>query len=82
MVILLGLTYRYLNKLDDALIAYQKSLEKDPYGKMPLQNIPIVYAYKKDYNKAISAYKRLAEIDFDNPEVYYGIEQIYYEYLK
>jgi tetratricopeptide (TPR) repeat protein len=78
----LGLTYRYLNKLDDALLAYQKSLEIDPYGKMPLQNIPIVYAYKKDYNKAISAYKRLAEVDFDNPEVYYGIGQIYYEYLK
>ena len=78
----LGLCYRKLGKLNKALKTYKKSLEIDPFGKMPLQNIAIVYAHKKQYLEAIAAYHNLAKIDPENPEVYYGIGQIYYEYLK
>jgi len=71
-----------LGEYDKAIGAYNKSLEVDPTGLLPLQNIAIVYQYKKEYKKAIKAYEKLAEIDKYNPEVYYGIGQIYSVYLK
>jgi len=78
----IGLCNRRLGNYDDALAAYNKSLSIDPTGDMPLQNIPIVYTYKGDYDKAISAYEKLLFYDKNNPEAYYGIGQIYYEYKK
>ena len=78
----LGITYRRLNKLEKAIEAYETSLTIDPNGVMPLQNIAIVYQYKKEYLKAISAYERLALLDANNPEVFYGIGQIYAMNLK
>lgn len=77
-----GICYRKLGDYDKALNAYKKSLEIDPQGMMPLQNIAIVYMYKKEYTKAINAYENLAKIDKNNPEVYYGIGQIYATNLK
>lgn len=78
----IGYTNRALGNYDDALKAYQTSLEIDPTGKMPLQNIPVVYIYKKDYQKAVDAYLDLKKIYLDDPEVDYGIGVIYYENLK
>jgi tetratricopeptide (TPR) repeat protein len=78
----MGICYRRLDNYDKALEAYQKSLEIDPEGLMPLQNIAIVYQYKREYSKAIEAYERLALIDKDNPEVYYGIGNIYTNFLQ
>lgn len=48
---------------------------------MPLQNLAIAYQYKKDYPKAIEAYKKLFSLNRNNPEVYYGIGIIYAYYL-
>ena len=73
----LGINYRRLNNYDKAIECYKKSLEIDPNGLMPLQNIAIVYQYKEEYSKAIEAYEKLAEIDKNNPEVYYGIGNVY-----
>ena len=78
----MGLNYRRLNKYDKAIDCYKKSLEIDPNGLMPLQNIAIAYQYKKEYYKAIEAYEKLAEIDENNPEVYYGIGQVYALHLN
>lgn len=77
----LGLCYRKTNQLDKALDAYNKSLSIEPNGTMPLQNIAIVYLYKKDYLKAIEAYEHLAKVNKDDPEVFYGIGNIYANYL-
>jgi tetratricopeptide (TPR) repeat protein len=77
----IGICYRRLENYDKALEAYQNSLKIDPNGTMPLQNIAIVYQYKKQYDKAIAAYEKLGEIDKDNPEIYYGIGNIYATYL-
>jgi tetratricopeptide (TPR) repeat protein len=77
----LGICYRRLGEYDNALNAYQKSLEIDSTGMMPLQNIAIVYQYKQEYVKAVEAYERMAILDKDNPEIYYGIGQIYASYL-
>jgi tetratricopeptide (TPR) repeat protein len=73
----LGLNYRKLNNYDKAIECYKKSLAIDPNGLMPLQNIAIVYQYKKEYQKAIEAYGKLAELDKNNPEIYYGIGNVY-----
>jgi tetratricopeptide (TPR) repeat protein len=78
----LGVNYRRLNNYDKAIECYEKSLEIDPKGVMPLQNIAIVYQYKKEYNKAIEAYNKLAELDKNNPEIYYGIGNVYTTNLK
>lgn len=73
----MGLCFRKLNNYDKSLEAYKKSLEIDPKGIMPLQNIAIVYQYKQEYQNAIDSYERLIEIDKNNPEIYYGIGQVY-----
>jgi len=78
----LGLCYRRLGELDKAIYAYKKSIAIDPYGTTPLQNIAIVYQYKKEYQLAIKAYEKLAELDKSNPEVYYGIGNIYVNNLQ
>ena len=73
----LGVSYRKLNNYDRAIECYKKSLEIDPKGLMPLQNIALVYQYKKEYDKAIEAYSKLAELDKNNPEIYYGVGNVY-----
>jgi len=78
----LGLMYRKLKKYDNAITAYNQSLKIDPTGPMPLQNLAVVYTYQKKYQKAIEAFKQLSKYDKDNPEIYYGIGQIQYQYLK
>lgn len=78
----LGICYRRIGDYDKALDAYRQSLAIDPKGKMPLQNIAITYIYKKEYQKAIDAYSVFDKEYPGDPEVYYGIGQIYYEYLK
>ncbi|MEC4003716.1 tetratricopeptide repeat protein [Flavobacterium sp. SUN052] len=77
----IGICYRRLNKFEEAIDAYEQSLKIDPNGKMPLQNIAVVYLYKKEYKKAVKAYEKLAKLDDQNPEVYYGIGNIYTQYL-
>jgi tetratricopeptide (TPR) repeat protein len=78
----LGLCHRKAGNYDKAIIAYENSLKVDPEGIMPLQNIAVAYAYKMEYTKAIEAYQRLAKIDDKNPEVYYGIGNIYTMHLS
>lgn len=78
----LGVCYRRAGEYDKAIEAYKKSLTIDPKGKMPLQNIAMTYVYKKEYQKAIDAYLNLDKVHPGDPEVYYGIGQVYYDHLK
>ena len=78
----LGICYRRVGDYDKALYAYQQSLAIDPTGKMPLQNIAITYIYKKEYQKAIDAYTDFDKVYPGDPEVYYGIGQVYFAHLK
>jgi tetratricopeptide (TPR) repeat protein len=73
----MGLCYRKAGDYDKALEAYKRSLEIDPNGLMPLQNIAVVYQYKKEYQQAINTYEKLALLDKNNPEVFYGMGQVY-----
>ena len=76
----IGICNRYLENYDEAIKAYEKSIEINPNGLFPLQNLAIVYAYKKEFDKAIVTYERMALIDSQNPEVFYGIGQVSYQY--
>ncbi len=78
----MGICYRKLEQYDQAIDAYEKSLKIDPQGLLPLQNIAVAYSYKKEYKKAIKTYEKLALIEPNNPEVFYGIGQMYSMYLK
>lgn len=78
----IGVCNRYLGNYDKAINAYEKSIKINPNGLMPLQNLAIVYSYKKEYENAIKTYEKLAKIDNQNPEVYYGIGQVCYQFTK
>lgn len=78
----LGICYRRVEEYDKALNAYKQSLAIDPKGKMPLQNIAITYVYKKEYQKAIDAYGDFDKMYPGDPEVYYGMGQVYFTHLK
>ena len=78
----MGICYRRLEEYDLAIEAYEKSLKIDPNGLMPLQNIAVALFYKKEYKKAVKTYEKLAKIQSDNPEVFYGIGQMYAFHLN
>lgn len=78
----MGICYRRLEEYDSAIDSYEKSLKIDPNGLMPLQNIAVVYSYKKEYKKAVKTYEKLAKIEPNNPEVFYGIGQMYALHLN
>ncbi|MES2575143.1 MAG: tetratricopeptide repeat protein [Bacteroidota bacterium] len=73
----IGLSYRKLGNYDKAIESYNKSLEIEPEGTMPLQNIAIAYQYKKEYQKAIDSFQKLAKINKNDPEIYFGIGNVY-----
>lgn len=77
----IGICYRRLNEYDKAIDAYEKSLKIDPNGTMPLLNIAVAYLYNKEYKKAVKSYEKLAKLEPNNPEVFYGIGNIYAQYL-
>lgn len=78
----LGINYRRNEEFDKAVSAYETSLKLDPKGKMALQNIPMVYVYKKEFQKAIDSYMDLDKVYPEDPEVYYGIGNVYFNGLK
>ncbi|MFD1602222.1 tetratricopeptide repeat protein [Flavobacterium artemisiae] len=78
----MGICYRRLEQYDLAIESYEKSLKIDPNGLMPLQNIAVAYQYKRQYKKAVKTYEKLSKIQSENPEVYYGIGQMYAFYLN
>lgn len=78
----LGLNYRKLNDYNNAIESYKKSLAINPKGLMPATNIAIAYHFKKDYQNAKEAFNNLAKLDENNPEVYYGMGNVYREGFK
>ena len=78
----LGVNLRRLERYDEAIEAYQKSLQINPYGAMPLQNIAVAYIHQKNYTAAIEAYEKFADIYPNNPETFYCLGHLYIVDLK
>lgn len=78
----LGVSYRKTGAYQKAEAAYKASLRIDPKGHTPLQNLPVVYIYEKKFDDAISAYQEILKYYPDDPEVYYGIGNVYAVHLK
>jgi len=73
----LGLTYRRLGKIDDAIIYYKKSIELYPSGITAHQNLATAYNIIKDYDNAIKEFNEIAKIEPNNPESYFGLANTY-----
>lgn len=78
----IGVCQRNLGNLDEALIAYNNSLKLDPKGRTPLQNIPVVYEFKKDFEKALKGYEAMFAVYPDDPESFYGAGRLYFIFKK
>ncbi|HMI79651.1 MAG TPA: tetratricopeptide repeat protein [Ferruginibacter sp.] len=76
----LGICYRRTGDLDNALMAYNRSLKIYPEAKTPLQNIPVIHELRKDYDKALQAYKKMLQYYPDDVEAYYGMGRILIAY--
>lgn len=75
---MLGISLRNMKRYDEAVLAYDKSINLDPLGRMPLMNKPIAYSLNGKNEKAIEAYKHFINTFPDDPEGYYGIGRIYH----
>jgi tetratricopeptide (TPR) repeat protein len=78
----LGICYRKTNNLEKAEAAYKASLKVDPKGKTPLQNLPVVYQLQNKPDEAIETYNKLLEYYPGDPEVYYGVAIVYFNYKQ
>lgn len=58
VIVNLGVAYRGMDRLDDAIAMYKKALEIRPADPQPHFNLGIVYGdYKKDYAQAITSFQ-------------------------
>jgi tetratricopeptide (TPR) repeat protein len=72
----LGLIYYETNALDSASRYLEKSLQKFPSGTTALQNIALVEEKKGDLPKALGYYKRISELETENPEGFYNVGRV------
>jgi tetratricopeptide (TPR) repeat protein len=73
----LAVCYRQLEKYNDAIKYYKKSLEIYPEGDFALMNIAVVYSLKSDFKTAIQYYEKLIQFYPENAEGYFGAGKNY-----
>lgn len=74
---MLGTTYITQNRLQDAFLAFQKSLNENPKNKDALNMLGYVYFLLGDYNKALETYQKAILIDPSFSEVYNNMALTY-----
>lgn len=74
----LAVCYRRLEKYNDAIKYYKKSLEIYPEGDFALMNIAVVYSLKSDFKTAIQYYEKLIQYHPENAEGYFGSGKNYF----
>lgn len=67
---ILGNIYNQLDYMQDAIEAYQKSLELNPDSSRYWTNLGVAYRLTAQYDKAESCYKKALELDPNYPELY------------
>jgi tetratricopeptide (TPR) repeat protein len=73
----LGLTYRQLEKTDQAIKIFQKINKQEPGNKQALQLLATVYLLKQMPEKSLEYYNELEVVDSNNPELYFGLGNVY-----
>jgi tetratricopeptide (TPR) repeat protein len=73
----LGICYRHLNQLDEALVCYERSLAIFPEGDFALVNIAVVYTFQNKLDKALSTYEKISQLNPDDPEGHFGAAKIF-----
>jgi tetratricopeptide (TPR) repeat protein len=74
----LAIAYRRLGELDKAIETNLYSLELYPENVTAMINIALVYRQQDDLENAKNYYRKVMEIDRDNPEGYYGMGSLYF----
>ncbi|MEW6455196.1 MAG: tetratricopeptide repeat protein [Acidobacteriota bacterium] len=69
----LGISYRKMNKNDEAIEAFKKMIEIQPQSFSGLKNLGELYGLKKDFEEASKYFKKAVEISPNDPEAYYNL---------
>jgi tetratricopeptide (TPR) repeat protein len=72
-----ALSYRKLNKLDDAEFYYKLSLKKLPNNDMAMSNLGLVYMFKNDFKNAKSTFKKLLKKNPNYGDGLYSLSEVY-----
>ncbi len=74
---MLGTTYINQNRLQDAFLAFQKSLNENPENKDALNMLGYVYFMLGEYNQALETYQKAILIDPNFSEAYNNMALTY-----
>jgi ankyrin repeat protein len=76
----LGICYRRTGRIDEAIAAYENSIEINPSNPLPYAHLGLIYVHHlKDFKRSFSYYSRVVELDPMNPEGYYGLGMVQQE---
>ncbi len=74
----IGICYRRLNRLEDAMQYYEKSLAIFPEGDFALVNIGVVYTLQNNLDKALSTYQTILRLYPNDPEGPFGVGKTFF----
>ncbi len=78
----LGIAYRNLGKLPEAVQAYQEAGVRDPQNPVILNNLGYVYYLKKEYSQAIASYEKAVRLAPRFKEVHSNLALVFYQMKK
>lgn len=72
----LALIYRRLDRVDEAIALYERSLAIAPHNQFAWQNVGVAYRVRGRHADAMRAYRHLTELSPANPEGWFGVAQM------
>lgn len=72
-----ALSFRKLNKLDDAEFYYKLSLKKLPNNVLAIHNLGLVYMFKNDFKSAKITFKKLLKTNPKYGDGLYSLSEVY-----
>jgi len=69
--------YGQLDKTEQQIECYEKSLELDPKQPQALRFLGFAYRRKKEYDKAIELFNKIIKLNPDDYGIYYYLSSIY-----
>lgn len=73
----LGICYRRTGQIDEAIKAYETSIQINPDNPVPYVNLALIYIHNKDFPKALTYHKKVVELDPTDPEGFFGLGNVY-----